>query len=497
MGTKQTAAAAILGLALVLAFAFVLIAHAETLSHARRRSGPESSLYPGMAPRLAATNPVTISIVPMTTTVYVAEVFTVQVRIDAGAEAVIRAEAHLNFDPDKLQVVHPDGTPSTAIVPGPSLPITVQNTVNNTLGRIDFAAGTLGTPPKGTFDLASIRLKSLAPTGLQGTRVIFVFETARKTDVVSQSGSVLTAHVDGYVAIIAPTPTNTATSPATSMPTVAATSTATPTATYTPAETASPIATPTFTPGPTMSPTGSPTPTPAPTLTASPTPTVTPTATGTSTPSPTASHTATRTATSTASPTASYTSTATSSPSPTASVTSTNTATPTPTPTETATSTDTPTASPTTTSTNTATPVPSPTPIFPRRWILARVFLDVVGIGPERRCPGCNGYFEPGDAVALSTMRLPVVEIVVRDPATNAELARARTQKPVITGPDYAYLPVPIRSAYVVELEGDIGDLELCPNSPRRRSIRAEASGRSVLVNFGLWFGCPRLADGE
>ena len=108
---------------------------------------------------------------------------------------------------------------------------------------------------------------------------------------------------DACAAVVAPTPTETATPSPTATPTETATPTPTPT------ETATVAPTETATPTPTETPTPTPTPTPTETATATPTPTPTETVTATPTPTETATPTPTETATDTPTPTPTETAT--------------------------------------------------------------------------------------------------------------------------------------------------------------------------------------------
>lgn len=174
--------------------------------------------------------------------------FQVAILIEAACEADA-AEAHLNFDPTRLQVI--DATtdvPGVQIVPGATFPTVIQNSVDNTLGRIDFAASTStaagaasprrssGTTASatGTFTLATIRFRAIAPTGAGGTPLTFVFGAGRNTNITRAGTSVFGGATDGSVTIGSLTATPTTGTPVASPtnPTVAP-----PTATRTPTPT--------------------------------------------------------------------------------------------------------------------------------------------------------------------------------------------------------------------------------------------------------------------
>ncbi len=236
-------------------------------------------------------DPVTISIAPQSTEVEVGETFTVDIRVDAGSQPVSSIQAFVDFDPIYLKVVDADGNPTDKIDPVLDPFKTVMlNSADNTTGEIGYAAGTFGTPPTGSFVLATIRFKAL--NGAAETRLEFSATPPRETKAKHGTTDLPVETYDGTVTISGPTPTPTSTptpspsptptktaAPTTPGPTVTPTSTPTPGPSPTPTKTAAPT-----TPGPTATPTSTPTPGPTPTKTAAPgTPTL---ATATSTPKP-------------------------------------------------------------------------------------------------------------------------------------------------------------------------------------------------------------------
>ena len=220
-----------------------------------------------LGPPIVSAETVTIAISPASGTVTVGEVFTLDIQIEASSQPVDTGAAFIDFDPAYLTVVDASGNPSDQIIPGSTLDTILQNSVDNTMGQIDYVAGVLvGTPPSGTFTLATIRFKAEAQTAGSGIPINFVFSPpARNTDALYEGNSVLSSHVDGNVVI---------SMPATATPTHTATPTSTPTATRTPTNTPTHTATPTSTPTATRTPTNTPTNTP--TRTPTPTPTLTP-----------------------------------------------------------------------------------------------------------------------------------------------------------------------------------------------------------------------------
>jgi hypothetical protein len=133
-----------------------------------------------------------LAVVPITTTVNVSQTFSVNVQVQAGAQQVDGASAYLNFNPTHLQVI--------SLAPGTTLPIVLQNSYNNTTGRIDFAAGNLAPPhPAGTFTLVTITFTAQAPTS--GTPLTFNSVPPRKSDATFGGASVLNHTEDGMVVI--------------------------------------------------------------------------------------------------------------------------------------------------------------------------------------------------------------------------------------------------------------------------------------------------------
>jgi hypothetical protein len=110
----------------------------------------------------------------------------------------------VNFDPAYLQV--------QAIIPNTTyLPITLVNSYDNSIGTIDYAAGTFFNFPSGTFSLAQIRLVVITTPPDMGTALTFATVDPRKTDVTYGGLSVL-GNLSGATAVHSqlPTPTPTA-----------------------------------------------------------------------------------------------------------------------------------------------------------------------------------------------------------------------------------------------------------------------------------------------
>jgi len=168
----------------------------------------------------SADGEVVIAVRPESTQVDVDDIFTLDIEIEAGGQQVDGASAYLDFDPVFLEVVDESGNPTTQIIAGATLEDVFINTVNNSEGQVDYSAGAplIGTPPSGTFTLATIRFRAKAQTG--GTSVVFVFNPPLRDTIIAYQGiSVLGAHVNGDVTISAATGTPTPTPTPTSRPT--------------------------------------------------------------------------------------------------------------------------------------------------------------------------------------------------------------------------------------------------------------------------------------
>jgi hypothetical protein len=131
---------------------------------------------------------VNLALLPVSNTVKVGQTFTVTVQAEAGAQPVHAVELHISLPPG-LHVVAPDGTPSEIIQSSAVLPVELVNHADNRTGQIDYAAAYAGTPPSGTFTLATIRLRAGLPVDDRPIR--FVQLPGRMTDVVYEEQSVL------------------------------------------------------------------------------------------------------------------------------------------------------------------------------------------------------------------------------------------------------------------------------------------------------------------
>lgn len=134
------------------------------------------------------------------------QIFTVDIKVDAGNEQIIAVMAYLDFNPLYLQVVDDSGNPTTTLTTHPDLPnnVFIVSRVDNTLGQIDIELGVpYELPPLGgTFGVARIRFKALWGTEGGSTPLNFVARGDKTLAVYNVVGNnVLTDIENGTVTI--------------------------------------------------------------------------------------------------------------------------------------------------------------------------------------------------------------------------------------------------------------------------------------------------------
>jgi hypothetical protein len=150
---------------------------------------------------------VNASVQPAIETVGVGEVFELIIQAEAEDQLVSGIDAFVNFDPAYLEVVDADtGTPGIQIIPGSALPTVIVNEADNSIGTIDFSAGKLGAPfPTGTFTVATIEFRALAPTR-PSTALTFSTTPPRETRVDYAGNDVTGTLTGGSVTITVDAP---------------------------------------------------------------------------------------------------------------------------------------------------------------------------------------------------------------------------------------------------------------------------------------------------
>lgn len=142
---------------------------------------------------------VEVAAIPEKTQLMVHDTLDVVIQIQAGAQQVVGATAHLKYDPSLFQVL--------SLLPGHTLETKISSKFDNENGRVIYSAGTLGSPPTGTFDFLIIRFKVLDTP--QTTSLSFETSTgnAEKTDVAFYDAiSVLRTTHPATVTILANNP---------------------------------------------------------------------------------------------------------------------------------------------------------------------------------------------------------------------------------------------------------------------------------------------------
>jgi hypothetical protein len=125
---------------------------------------------------------VTVGLDPASLAVLPEKTFLMDIVVDARSQEVNGAEVHLDFDPDYLSVVDEAGELASEIRNGVALPFQIENTVDNSLGEIHYAAGKVSPGAlQIPFVLASIRFR--AEELVSRTEVTFRVEGDRPTKV--------------------------------------------------------------------------------------------------------------------------------------------------------------------------------------------------------------------------------------------------------------------------------------------------------------------------
>ncbi len=149
-------------------------------------------LLVGIVPALAQNGRASITLITPNYPVAVEATFDVIIQVETGGLPVDAAAAYLNFDPAIFRVER--------IQPGTSLPIFLQSGMDNTNGRVNFAAGQLPPAfPSGTFTLATVTLRALAPS--DAALITLSDELARDTDVVAGGASVIGSAIGSLITV--------------------------------------------------------------------------------------------------------------------------------------------------------------------------------------------------------------------------------------------------------------------------------------------------------
>ncbi len=121
-----------------------------------------------------------LSLSPVTHTMPVGNCVEMTVNLDTHGNWVNVVDLVLQFNPTYFQVVQSDcSTAATQINPSTTLPLVLQNSVNNPAGEIRFGAGhNLTDPPvSGDFVVATFTLKGIGATPPGGSAIAFAIGT--------------------------------------------------------------------------------------------------------------------------------------------------------------------------------------------------------------------------------------------------------------------------------------------------------------------------------
>jgi hypothetical protein len=101
---------------------------------------------------------VDIAVIPSSVSVYVNEIFTLEIWVYPNGQPVDVVDADIIFDPTCLEVLSITGDPS-------ALPDELYSVFDNAVGSLTHSRGILvGAPPSSTFRLCSIELRAKAST---------------------------------------------------------------------------------------------------------------------------------------------------------------------------------------------------------------------------------------------------------------------------------------------------------------------------------------------
>lgn len=133
-----------------------------------------------------------IVVTPSVTDVFVNQTFDVVIQVQGNGQQMDAAEFHLDFDPSILQV--------SELIAGNTLQTPLQNQFNNSLGTVDYAAGTFSNFPSGTFTLATLRFQAIA----EGTSSLDFTDTFPRQTIITFAGqNVLSGTTGGSVNVSA------------------------------------------------------------------------------------------------------------------------------------------------------------------------------------------------------------------------------------------------------------------------------------------------------
>ncbi len=147
-----------------------------------------------LAPR---SQTVSLRLSPTASYVRAGEQFQMDIELHTADQQADHVQAFVNFDPTVLRVVDAAGDPASQIISGAVLTTVLTNSVNNTLGYVNFVAE--GEPQDGRILVGTIRFQAISTT--TGSRITFNIGVTRTSDVLLAGESVLASARDAQVAI--------------------------------------------------------------------------------------------------------------------------------------------------------------------------------------------------------------------------------------------------------------------------------------------------------
>ena len=136
-----------------------------------------------------------IALLPESDIVAVGRQFQLRIWVYCGeTNPVDTVQVYLIFDPARFAAV--------SLTAGPALEIPLQSNVDNALGRLDYAAGTLGSAVTNPFILATVTFRALAPTGPPGTYITFAaLQSPRQTKAIAGGANLTGNLTSAYILV--------------------------------------------------------------------------------------------------------------------------------------------------------------------------------------------------------------------------------------------------------------------------------------------------------
>lgn len=136
-----------------------------------------------------------IALLVDTDTITVGQQFQLRIEVQAGeTNPVDTAQVYLVFDPAVFA--------AWSLTAGDDLDIPLQSRLDNDLGQVDYAAGTLDGSITVPFTLATVTFRALSPTGPPGTYITFAaLESPRQTKAVAGGANITGSLTAAYMVV--------------------------------------------------------------------------------------------------------------------------------------------------------------------------------------------------------------------------------------------------------------------------------------------------------